>query len=200
MRGCVLGIERASSRSGVVEEPNVTTKGYQLADPAHGKEKNRIEHAIYVRTLDEAASLIGRRYSLWMTARGKLPSLIAPKSLRIVRDGQVLVGRPCAWCKIGHGPCRSGVGHRPQPRTDAARPRRGHAPPGASSPCWKPCGLMPASALASVMVRPWRMRRSMVRRSFAEMRAGRGGSAAIFVMPSRLGPGFCAANATCRPN
>lgn len=140
MRGCVLGIERASSRSGVVEEPNVTTKGYQLADPAHGKEKNRIEHAIYVRTLDEAASLIGRRYSLWMTARGKLPSLIAPKSLRIVRDGQVLVGRPCAWCKIGHGPCRSGVGHRPQPRTDAARPRRGHAPPGASSPCGSPVG------------------------------------------------------------
>ena len=40
MSGRVIRIERVSSRSGVVEEPAVTTRGYQLADPAHGKHKH----------------------------------------------------------------------------------------------------------------------------------------------------------------
>ncbi|WP_372841256.1 hypothetical protein [Phaeovulum sp.] len=88
MRGCVTKIERASSRCGVIEEPIVTAKGYQLADPAHGTHKNRAEHATYVRTLDEAAVLVERGFSLRMGAKGKPPSLIAPKSLRIVRDGE----------------------------------------------------------------------------------------------------------------
>jgi hypothetical protein len=70
-------------------EPVVTAKGYQLADPAHGKHKHHAEHATYVRTLDEAASLVSRGFSLRMGAKGKSPSLIAPKSLRIVRDSDV---------------------------------------------------------------------------------------------------------------
>ena len=85
MRGRVIRIERVSCRSGVVEEPVVTTRGYQLADPAHGKHKHHAEHATYVKSLDEAAVLIERGYSLRMGAKGKPPSLIAPKSLRIVR-------------------------------------------------------------------------------------------------------------------
>lgn len=85
MSGRVIRIERISSRSGVVEEPVVTTKGYQLADPAHGKHKHHAEHATYVTTLDEAAAMIERGFSLRMGAKGKAPSLIAPKSLRIVR-------------------------------------------------------------------------------------------------------------------
>lgn len=85
MSGRVIRIERISSRSGVVEEPAVTTRGYQLADPAHGKHKHHAEHATYVKTLDEAAALIERGFSLRMGAKGKALSLIAPKSLRIVR-------------------------------------------------------------------------------------------------------------------
>lgn len=91
MRERVIRIERVSSRSGVVEEPIITAKGYQLADPAHGKHKHHAEHATYVRTLDEAATLIERGFSLRMGAKGKPPSLIAPKSLRILRDGEMAV-------------------------------------------------------------------------------------------------------------
>jgi hypothetical protein len=40
-------------------------------------------------TLDEAASLVSRGFSLRMGAKGKPPSLIAPKSLRIVREDDV---------------------------------------------------------------------------------------------------------------
>lgn len=86
MAGRVIRIERVSSRKGVVEAPVFTAKGYQLVDPAHGNEKNKVAHATYVHTLDEAASLVSRGFSLRMGAKGKSPSLIAPKSLRIVRD------------------------------------------------------------------------------------------------------------------
>lgn len=83
----VIRIKRLPSRSVVVEEPILTQKGYQLADPAHGKVKHHAELAVHVRTLDEAAGLIGRGFSIRMGAKGKAPSLIAPNSLRIVRDG-----------------------------------------------------------------------------------------------------------------
>lgn len=85
MSGRVIRIERISSRSGVVEEPAVTNRGNQLADPAHGKQKHHAEHATYVKTLDEAAAMIERGFSLRMGAKGKAPSPISPKSLRIVR-------------------------------------------------------------------------------------------------------------------
>lgn len=85
MSGQVIRIERISPRKGVVEEPNITTNGYQLADPAHGRNKHHAEFAVYARTLGEVAVLIGKGFSLWMRANGKRPSLIAPKSLCIVR-------------------------------------------------------------------------------------------------------------------
>lgn len=80
----VIRIERLSPRKGVVEEPVWTSKGYQLADPAHGAQKHHAKHAVHVRTLDEAAQLIGKWFSLWMVAKGKRSSLISPQSLRIV--------------------------------------------------------------------------------------------------------------------
>ncbi|MFN6925019.1 MAG: hypothetical protein ACK4P8_05155 [Tabrizicola sp.] len=89
MAGSVIRIERVSPRGGCVEEPVVTAKGYQLADPAHGKQKHHARHATYVRTLEEAAALVERGFSLRMGAKGKPPSLIAPKSLRIVRQDDV---------------------------------------------------------------------------------------------------------------
>lgn len=92
MRGRVIRIERNSPRSSVVEEPVVTAKGYQLADSAHGKHKHYAVHATYVRTLDEAVALIERGFSIWMCAKGKRASLIAPSSLRIMRQDAVPVG------------------------------------------------------------------------------------------------------------
>lgn len=85
MRGTVISIERISSRDGITEVPVLTARGYQLGDPAHGALKHHAEHAVHVQTLEEAAELIERGFSLRMGAKGKSPSLIAPKSLRIVR-------------------------------------------------------------------------------------------------------------------
>jgi len=90
MNGRVTSIERVSSRSGVVEEPVITAKGYQLADPTHGKHRHHAENATYAQTLKEAAALIARGFSLRMEAKGKPPSLIAAKSLRIVREDEML--------------------------------------------------------------------------------------------------------------
>lgn len=92
MYGRVIRIERISSRSGVVEELIMTTKGYQLADPVHGKHKHHSKYAMYLGTLDEAADLIERGFSIRMGAKGKAPSLIAPGSLRIVREGDIRRG------------------------------------------------------------------------------------------------------------
>ena len=85
MAGQVIRIERVSPRAGTVEEPQFTAKGYKLGDPTHGKRKHHAEHAVYVKTLDDATELIGKGFSLWMEAKGKRASLISPESLRIVR-------------------------------------------------------------------------------------------------------------------
>jgi hypothetical protein len=45
-------------------------------------------NAVYVKTLDEAAALISKGFSLWMTSKGKRASLISPQSLRVVRVSQ----------------------------------------------------------------------------------------------------------------
>lgn len=86
MNGHVIRMARVSPRKGAVEEPELTTKGYRLGDPAHGRWKHHAEHAVYVKSLDDAAVLIGKGFSLWMVAKGKRASLIAPSSLRIVRS------------------------------------------------------------------------------------------------------------------
>ncbi|ESR26346.1 hypothetical protein N177_0846 [Lutibaculum baratangense AMV1] len=75
-----------SPREGLEEEPEFTGRGYRMADPAKGRQRHHAEHAIYVKSLDEAATLIDRGFSLWMVAKGKRASLISPQSLRIVRS------------------------------------------------------------------------------------------------------------------
>lgn len=80
----VFKIERISPRPGVVERPLHTAKGFKLGDPALGDEKHHGSNALYVSTLEEAAQYVRRGFSLWMHGPGKRPSLICPKSLRIV--------------------------------------------------------------------------------------------------------------------
>ena len=83
----VVRIERIAPRDGAVEEPALTTKGYVLGDPRFGKEKHHANNAIFVRTLDVVAVLVGQGYSLRMKAPGKRESLVSPGMLQIVRKG-----------------------------------------------------------------------------------------------------------------
>ncbi|MBA4209374.1 MAG: hypothetical protein C0454_07575 [Parvibaculum sp.] len=80
-----ISIERVHPRGGVPEYPSLTPRGYQLADPAFGKEKHYIRNATFVRTLREAADLIGKGFSIRMERKGKRASLISPKSLHVRR-------------------------------------------------------------------------------------------------------------------
>lgn len=88
MTGRVIRIERITPRKGAVEEPELTRRGYRLGDPRHGANRHKAECAVYAATLDAAAAMVGRGFSLWMGAKGKRASLIAPQSLRILREGQ----------------------------------------------------------------------------------------------------------------
>ncbi|WP_181705314.1 hypothetical protein [Chthonobacter rhizosphaerae] len=81
----VVRIERIDPPEGGPEVPLLTPKGYQLADPAHGKERHHAKHAVYAPTLERAAELIKQGFSIWMKQEGKRQTLISPKSLRIVR-------------------------------------------------------------------------------------------------------------------
>jgi hypothetical protein len=86
VNGKVVRIERTQPRPGGTEQPSRAANGrYQLADPKFGSLKHHAEHAVFVHTLEEAAALIERGFSLWMTREGKRPSLISPNGLRIVR-------------------------------------------------------------------------------------------------------------------
>ena len=82
----IVRIERVTPRDGVAEAPLVTTKGYQLGDPSFGSRKHHAEHAVHVATLEDAAGLVRQGFSLWMTSKGKRPSLVSPSGLRIVAD------------------------------------------------------------------------------------------------------------------
>lgn len=83
----VVRIERIAPRDGVAEEPALTAKGYVMGDPRFGKEKHHAKNAVFVRTLDEVAVLVGQGFSLRMKARGKRESLVSPGMLRIIREG-----------------------------------------------------------------------------------------------------------------
>jgi len=85
MTGKVIRIERVASRDNIVEEPEWSSKGYCLGDPKFGAEKHHAKNAVFVKTLDEAADLVSKGFSLRMVGPGKRASLVAPKSLRIVR-------------------------------------------------------------------------------------------------------------------
>lgn len=83
MRRCVA-IERTAPRPGGVEVPTLSRRGYELASPRHGVEKHRAEHAVFVRTLDEAAaSIVDEGHSIRMGRPGLRPSLIAPGRLPV---------------------------------------------------------------------------------------------------------------------
>jgi hypothetical protein len=81
----VIAIKRKASRPGGEETPFVTPQGFKLADPCFGNKKHHGKHAFFVRTLDEAAQLIAKGYSIWMSRPGKRESLICPASLEILR-------------------------------------------------------------------------------------------------------------------
>jgi len=78
-------IERTNPRPGRPEEPVPDARGrYQLANPKFGKDRHKVEHAIFVDSLDKAADLILKKgFLIRMGAEGKRASLISPKSLRI---------------------------------------------------------------------------------------------------------------------
>lgn len=86
MSGPVIMIERAVPRDGIIEEPEWGPKGYCLGDPKFGAEKHHAKNAVFVKTLDEAAELVSKGFSLRMVGPGKRASLVSPKSLRIVRN------------------------------------------------------------------------------------------------------------------
>ena len=81
----VTGIERVAPRDGIREEPVVGKEGYRLGDPKWGASKHHARHAVFAKTLDEAADLVAAGFSLWMVGPGKRASLVSPESLRILR-------------------------------------------------------------------------------------------------------------------
>jgi hypothetical protein len=81
----IIRIERTRPRPGSVEVPWWTALGYQLVDPAIRKDRHHVDHAIHVTSLDDAAELIERGFSIRMEGIGKRPSLISPSGIRIVR-------------------------------------------------------------------------------------------------------------------
>ena len=86
MTGKELRIERLNPRNGSAEEPAFSTRGYCLGDRKFGPDKHHAEHAVYVKTLADAAELVAARYSLRMARAGKRGSLISPASLRVIRS------------------------------------------------------------------------------------------------------------------
>jgi hypothetical protein len=86
MTGKEIRIERLNPRGGVVEEPVVNAQGYCLGDPKFGPKNKLAAHAVYVKTLAEAAEIVDAGFSLRMASEGKRGSLISPASLRVIRS------------------------------------------------------------------------------------------------------------------
>jgi hypothetical protein len=78
-------IERVNPRPGAMEQPVETDRGFELVDRRISKQKNKVENATFVRSIDEAAYLIDQGFAIRMGALGKRSSLISPKSIRIKR-------------------------------------------------------------------------------------------------------------------
>lgn len=81
----LLRIERVKPRPGGKEVPTRTTRGYELANRRLGGKSNKVARATFVHSLEEAARLVEKGFSIRMGGPGKRPSLISPGSLRIVR-------------------------------------------------------------------------------------------------------------------
>lgn len=80
----VASIVRKNPPEGPPEVPFMTPHGYKLADPSGGAKRHHADHAVHVRTLDEAAALMSRGFPLWMKQEGKRETLISPRSLCVV--------------------------------------------------------------------------------------------------------------------
>ncbi len=78
-------IERINPRDGLREHPVESDRGFELVDRRLSGQKNLVENATYVRSIDEAAYLIEQGYAIRMGAGGKRASMISPDSLRINR-------------------------------------------------------------------------------------------------------------------
>lgn len=81
----VVRIVRTQPRAGGDEFPALTSRGYELVDRRVAGQKNKVENATFVRSLDEAAYLIEQGYAIRMTGPGKRPSLISPRGVKIVQ-------------------------------------------------------------------------------------------------------------------
>lgn len=78
-------IERISPRPGAHESPIESDLGFELVDRRVAGQKNKVENATFVRSIEEAAYLVDQGFAIRMGARGKRASLISPQSLRIIR-------------------------------------------------------------------------------------------------------------------
>jgi hypothetical protein len=81
----LVTIERVNPRLGAKEQPVETDRGFELVDRRISKQKNKVENATFVRSIEEAAYLIDQGFAIRMGALGKRSSLISPKSIRIKR-------------------------------------------------------------------------------------------------------------------
>jgi hypothetical protein len=79
-------IERVKPRKGLEERPIQTQRGFELVDRRIAGRRHHVENSTFVTTLAEAANLIEQGYAIRMGAKGVRSSLIAPKSLRILRS------------------------------------------------------------------------------------------------------------------
>ena len=79
-------IERTDPRHGEQEVPLETARGFELVDSRSASQKSKVEHATFIRSIDDAAYLVEQGYSIRMTGHGKRPALVSPAKLRIVRN------------------------------------------------------------------------------------------------------------------
>ncbi len=82
-----LRLVRKRPRPGGREEPTITSRGYELADPKRGSGWHKVENATFTKSIEKAADLIEHHnFAIRMGRAGKRPSLISCNSLLIIRD------------------------------------------------------------------------------------------------------------------
>jgi hypothetical protein len=78
-------IERINPRPGANEAPIKTERGFELVDRRISTQRNKVENATFVRSIEEAAYLVEQGFAIRMGATGKRSSLISPASVRVTR-------------------------------------------------------------------------------------------------------------------
>ena len=79
-------IVRLKPREGAEEAPLKTSRGFELVDRRIPLKRHHVANSTFVESIEEAANLVEQGYAIRMGAPGKRASLIAPKSLRVLRD------------------------------------------------------------------------------------------------------------------